>query len=105
MKKDKKEGMEDLLEKLKEVLKGNDLLEALKKTAEELKEISKPKFVIEMRTHDDDTEGYHIAVEGNKYSLKVALTELAGELLSNTNLTAEDIREAVEIGLTEEVEE
>lgn len=43
--------------------------------------------------------GVRLEVEGTKYSLMYALAHLASNLLEKSNLSREDIRKAVEIGL------
>lgn len=78
------------------------LLGELDQLKEMLKELGdntfKPKFKICMES-DEKGKGFTIEVEGNKLSLKIALSELVCELLQDTDLTEKDIMEAVETGL------
>ena len=88
MKKDKE--LDELMKKLKE---------GLKELKEEIsKDIPKPKFEIHLKSYPDG-EGYQSHIEGNWSSLMLALAELSYTLVQKTNLSKEDILEAVNRGL------
>ena len=92
--KDFEKKLEDLKEKLESALDETGLREEF----EEFKKKHKPKFKIYMKSHSNG-EGCMIEVEGNKPSLLFALAHLTATLVKETNLTADDIREAIEEGI------
>lgn len=70
----------------------------LREEYEKFKERRKPDFKIIMKSNPNG-KSCMLELEGNRPSLLFALAHLTAALIDNTNLTAEDIREAVEEGI------
>ena len=70
----------------------------LREEFENFKKTNKPKFKIFMKSNPDG-ESCQLEIEGNKPSIQFALVHLTANLIEHTNLTAEDIREAIEKGI------
>ena len=88
MKKKKREEILEILEGLTEMLE------------KKVGKIPKPEFKIYMKS-DEEGEGFEIEVYGDKPSLCMALAELTTQLLEKSNLTKDDIIEAIEAGIEE----
>jgi len=71
---------------------------------EELKKKFKPDFKIRIESYKDK-EGYSIEVRGNKASVCLALAELTTNIMKETNLTRDDILDAVHQGIESAEEE
>ena len=98
----------DLEKDLKEALKTlrGVLEKSIKESGleEELKKKFKPNFKLHIETHKNK-EGYEIEVKGNRASLCLALAELTTNLMQQTNLTSDDILDAVHQGIESAEEE
>lgn len=92
----KEKELKELLGKLKEGL--DDLKEDI------LKDIPKPNFEIHLKSHPNG-KSCKMHIEGNWPSLMLALSELSYTLVNKTNLSKEDILEAVERGFEEKDED
>ena len=97
-------GERENFEKFKQEQEGKsieELLDELKKTlikAEEKAKNFKPNVKILVET-DEDGKGRTVEIKGNKPSVMIGLAELATELVQSSNLTAKDIRFAIETGI------
>ena len=92
--KEMKEKLDELRNLLEEALDETGLRDEFEK----YRKHRKPEFKIYMKSHSNG-EGCTIEVVGNKPSLMLALAELSTSLMRETNLTAEDIREAINMGI------
>jgi hypothetical protein len=87
-----------MLEELKDMLEKSIDESGLREEYEEFKKKMKPDFKIHIETHKKQ-EGYEIEVKGSRASLCLALAELTTNLMLETNLTRDDILDAVHNGI------
>ena len=100
-------GKREDFEKFKKEREGKsieELLEELKESLTGLKSIKKPEFKIHIES-DKEGEGRYLEIKGNRPSIMVALAEIARSLVLESNLTEDDIREAIETGIESTNEE
>lgn len=99
----KEKEFEKMLKGLKDMLEKTIDESGLREEFEEFKKKFKPSFKIHIETHKKQ-EGYEIEVKGSNASLCFALAELTANLIKNTDVSKEDILDAVYKGI-EAVEE
>lgn len=100
----KEKDLEKMLEELKDMLEKSIDESGLKEEYEEFKKKMKPEFKILIATNKKK-EGYEVEIKGSRASLCLALAELATNLMLNTNLTRDDILDAVKAGIETAEEE
>jgi len=95
---EKERNMEEKIENLKNKLEEALDEYGLREEFEDFKKRLKPDFKIIMKSNPNG-KSCMLELEGNRPSLLFALAHLTAALIENTNITAEDIREAVEKGI------